>query len=1410
MTATVAGTPVVPGESGEDAPGTAPTRSGARGRARLRSAAGPGLVCLGFVVLCLAQSPGELVGDTKLDLVVDPLAFLTRALSLWEPQGFAGQLQYQAYGYFFPMGPFFAVGHLVGLPMWVVQRLWLAALMCTAFLGVVLLARRLRIGTPATALLAGIAYALAPRMLSVLSATSVEVTPMALAPWVLVPLAGMSRHGSPRRAAALSGLAVFCVGGVNAVATAAVLPLAALYLVTRPPGPLRRRLVGWWTLCVGLATLWWAVPLLLLGRYSIPVFDYVETAATTTAPTDVLSVLRGTTYWIAQLASPSSGPYLPAGWSLLKDALPIAATLVLVLAGLVALTRHDLPERTWLVLGLLAGVGLVSMGHLATVDGAWAGPLHEALDGALAPLRGVHKFDPVLRLPLALGLAHLLAVLVRVVRGAGGAGTGVALARAKRAGAGVVLAAVVLAVAGTASPALAGRLTPPTGFADIPAHWRETADFLAAQQPTGRALLVPGSSFGSYEWGRTVDEPLQPLAESPWEVRSAIPLTPEAHIRMLDAVERQLARGEGSAGLARYLARAGISHLVLRNDLDVADTASTRSSVVRRTLLGSPGITLAAGFGEDHPQVELPPGTVLDGGLGEPAPAVEVYAVADPVPRAWTAPLSSAVTVHGGPEAVLALEDRGLVTGRPVLLAGESSVGTGSTMVTDALLRRDRDFGRLTGATSGGLTADAPPVEDQPVADYPFPGLAQARSVVDYVGGTPTASSSASDIAGLTGSRPAAQPWAAVDSDLFTAWEPAAGADRSRPDWWRLTTDQPFDAAEVTVVLGGGLAGKRPAELRLTTDAGTTVARVADTGEPQTLALPEGPSRTLTISATTTGARSPFLVLTEVALPGVEVDRTVVAPTPSTAADVYAFDAPPGRPGCLPAAADGPVRCAGELVTVTEEPGALDRTFTVAVEADHDLALTAVPRPGPALDDLLATARGGVRASATSVEVFDPRGGAAAAVDGDPGTSWLAGPGDEQPTLVLSWPEPRTVDVLRVVSDPRVAALRPDTVTIDGGGSSSTVPLAEDGTARVDPVVTDRLELTLASAGRGMSFDPYFQWTLPLGIGVSEVEIGGPRVPAPADTPVVLPCGEGPALLVDGREMSTRIETTLGALQELRRIPVSICEDAGAFRLTTGPHRLTAEHTAALAVDSATLVRVDGAASTAPVVREPAAVGRWDAEHRTVEVGAREQDTLLVVPENTNAGWTATLDGRRLVSVAVDGWQQGYVLPAGTAGTVRIDFAPGTIYRTALAGGAAAVALLAVLAVLPVRPGRVRPDGGGHRDASRIGAGLLVLAALGGMALVGGAVGIGAVVLLWAVTAPLRAHRPLVLAGVAAATTAAAGVLLLVSPGESGTARQVLAVVALGAVVAGVLPVPAVPPWVRSWLRWAAGEPSRT
>ncbi len=1349
------------------------------------------LVCLGFVLLSVLQQPGKVVGDTKLDLVVDPIGFLGRALTLWEPEGAAGQLQNQAYGYFFPMGPFFVLGRLLGLPPWLVQRLWLALLLSVAFLGVVVLARRLGIGTPTTALVAGVAYALAPRMLTSMGTISSELVPMALAPWVLVPLAGVALHGSARRAAMRSGLAVACIGGVNAVATAAALPLAALYLLTRPPGPLRRRLIGWWVLAVGLATAWWAVPLLLFGRFSPPFLDYIESAAVTTAPTDVLTVLRGTSHWIAHLES-LDGPVWPAGWSLVEDALPAAATVVLAAVGLAGLCRSDLPERRWLVLGVLTGVALVSMGHLAEVDGGAAGWLRDALDGPLAPLRNVHKFDPVLRLALVLGLAHLGAILVPRGRRREAAGAGSRSGRAVRlASRALVAAALSVAVVATATPALAGRLVPVTGFEEVPGHWRETADFLAAQQPAGRALLLPGSAFPTYAWGTTTDEPMQPLAQTPWDVRNQIPLTPEGHIRMLDAVEGRLSRGEGSPGLGPFLARAGISHLVLRNDLDTDTVGVTRSILVRQALADSPGITPVATFGPVLGDPVPGEGPVVDAGLTEPAPAIQVYAVADVAPPAWTAPLSSAVGVHGGPDAVLPLEDRGLVTGRPTVDAGDDGVSAGPVVVSDAWVRRERNFGRVSGATSAALSVLDPRRLDSPVRDYPVPDTATAESVVTYLGGTISASSSASDPDGFQAPQLDAHPWSALDGDPRTAWQPAPWAELTAPSWWRLTTEGPFTAAGVTVTLGARLGFQRPTQLRLTTDAGTITVPVADTGGPQLLPLPQGPSTSLTISSVVVDGDASDgygLTLAEVGLPGVEVQRTVVTPQAGGPVQAFAFDVSAGRSGCVVDAAGTP-RCAAALADAAEESLVLDRTFGTAGSADHELTATALPRLGPDLDALLAQVRGGPRAEASSSTVRDPRGSPAAAVDGDPGTTWLAGGDDQRPLLTLTFPEVRTIDSLRVVTTPGVPASVPTAVTVYEGGPPRTVPLDADGWARFEPIETDRLSVTFEQSDVREAVDPPTDRRTRLGIGVSELEVGGPNPAAAPETTVRLPCGTGPDVQVDGVVLRTAATTTLGELTAVRSLPLEFCSGAPRVGLADGEHRLQARAGLLLAPESVTLTRA-GSPTTAPQGgRTPVERSRWDAEHRVVEVDARSEPTLLVVPENANPGWTARLDGAELEAVTVDGWQQGYVLPAGPAGTVSLDFGPATVYRLALVGGAAAVLLLALACVLPARPSRIPPGSGRRSTSAAAGAAVAVVAAATlGMALIGGGVGVAALGLLWIVGWCAGRWRGAVLGTLAAAALTASGLLLLDVLHGTGADQQVLAIAALAAAAAAALP----------------------
>src|SRR3954470_8562896 len=254
------------------------------------------LCCVALSLLATATRSGKIIPDTKIDMPVDPGSFLARALHMWDIEQF-GQLQNQASGYLFPMGPFFALGHVLGIPGWITQRMWLGVLLCTAFLGARTLAGRLGIGTPTGRLLGAMAYALGPHGLTSLGTNSSEYVPLAMLPWIVVPLAIVTRRGgrpdgrgSGRiKAAALSGLAVACCGGINATAVLAVLVVPGLFVLTRPRGCARIRLLAWWSAAVAIATAWCTVPLLLLGKYAFSWLTYTEKASTTTATTGLFS-----------------------------------------------------------------------------------------------------------------------------------------------------------------------------------------------------------------------------------------------------------------------------------------------------------------------------------------------------------------------------------------------------------------------------------------------------------------------------------------------------------------------------------------------------------------------------------------------------------------------------------------------------------------------------------------------------------------------------------------------------------------------------------------------------------------------------------------------------------------------------------------------------------------------------------------------------------------------------------------------------------------------------------------------------------------------------------------------------------------------------------------------------------------
>ena len=93
----------------------------------------PGALAAACFVLAIVQLPGRIFADSRVELSLDPSLFLSRVGSVWNATGDLGNVSSaQFIGYLFPMGPWYAGARALGIPMWLVERLWLGALMAAA------------------------------------------------------------------------------------------------------------------------------------------------------------------------------------------------------------------------------------------------------------------------------------------------------------------------------------------------------------------------------------------------------------------------------------------------------------------------------------------------------------------------------------------------------------------------------------------------------------------------------------------------------------------------------------------------------------------------------------------------------------------------------------------------------------------------------------------------------------------------------------------------------------------------------------------------------------------------------------------------------------------------------------------------------------------------------------------------------------------------------------------------------------------------------------------------------------------------------------------------------------------------------------------------------------------------------
>lgn len=980
-----------------------------------------------WLLLCLLQAPPLTVADTKHDLVADPWGFLGRALSPWTDVFPLGQLQNQAYGYLFPHGLFFAL--LSWLPDWLTQRLWWTLLLTLAFAGAVKLLDAAGVGSRASRILAAVLFACSPRILTTLGAISSEAWPVALVPWILLPLVRLFTASSRTRpsgrqvasAACTSAVAVLCLGAVNAVATlAAVVPAVVWWVVAgacasdRTTRRTAWRFLACWVPAGLAACAWWIGPLLILGRYSPPFTDYIESAGVTTHWFTLGEVLRGATSW-----TPFLDGERRAGAALAGQAVFVAGTLTVSVLGLVGLTRagrtgstgstphavrRPLPHRAaWLTMLTL---GLLVFG----VAGPFS-PVHDAarsfLDGAGAPLRNLHKFDTLVHLPLLVGVAHLLAPVRPPTKSA--------WLHPEKHRPVVVCTVLGLLVAVVTAPVWSARLTPLDGYRGVPAHWTDAAAWLndpAHGAAASRTMILPRAATARQDWGNTRDEPAQALLDVPWVVRDAVPLVPPEAIRGLDGVQREFDTGAPAPALAGALLQQGVGFLLVRSDLVAsADTPGARG--VLRTLRHSPGFTEEASFGDGQVRIfRIGDRTAGDGDAATTAPR--------------TVHVRDLDVVAGGAEVLprlAAADGTGTDRARDRVLLGDPgaddlATGTTPVTVTDTPALREHSYGTVTSPDSAVRAPSDPWRGLNPVRDYPSGGIdGPAMTHVRERGGRILASSAADDPTALGGADTLSPVSAAVDGDPATAWYPAPGSPVNQS----LTVTLPESVHQLRLTARAQGTALR---LQVTTSlAGRTVASSTvrvPVGRDATVSLPPGDADRVQLRIIGAWGRAG---LSEFALTGtdgtdVTPRRDIVVPAPDTGA----------APGRWVLGQEVPEATMRRTVTVPDLPGAGTADMRVRVSTADCTAVTSVDGDPVDCGDILTLDAGEheVRSAARWVSL-DVQGG----VRGTDGTS----PDDRivvAPTAVSSG------RVGRLDLDGRSVDLAP--VTVNGWQQGWSVP----------------------------------------------------------------------------------------------------------------------------------------------------------------------------------------------------------------------------------------------------------------------------------------------------------------------------------------------------------------------------------
>jgi arabinofuranan 3-O-arabinosyltransferase len=757
----------------------------------------PALLSVASFLLAFAQRTGLATADTKINLHVDPGRFLADVASMWTSTGQLGGVQSgQQAGYLFPMGPFFALGHALGLPDWVLQRLWLGLLLSLAAWGVVRLLDALHPAPRGIVhLAAGAVTILNPFVVTYTNRTTVTLLAYAALPWLLLAVhRGLRDSRGWRWPAACALLATAAGGGVNGAVVAWMLVGPALLVVYEAAfagvgfSAARSFLVRVVPLGVLVST-WWIIPAYVQSKYGVDFLKFTEQPGTVWGTTSATESLRLMGFWLSYVGIGFAGraiPYFDDSGTLLFSLPVVVGTLLLPASGLVSFAA----ARRWRYGPFF--LALVLAGVLIMLAGFPEGtPLRHGLTftynhvAAVRFLRASYKAAPL----VAIGLACLC--------GAGAGALSVRLGGAARVAA-LGAGAVVLALA--AWPLVTGRAQDrQVSFKRIPTAWRQVATDLDRGLPANaRAIVLPGELFSFYTWGGTVDPILPALSRRPVAERTEVPYSDLRATDLLWTIDGLVHQGRLLPGqLAPLLQLIGVRSVITGTDSDLARSDAPAPAAVAATLSAQPGFgepTRSYGPVRRFGAVSLPQVRRYD--LGSARGVVHVE------------PQQAPIVVDGSAAGIAGLAAfGGLPSGRAVQYAADLSPGAlraavasgGEVVITDSNRRRAFVAGSLEQNVGATLPADQTVSADGFILD-PFGRGPDFETVATYSG----IRSVSAPFSPQTRQDPSHRPFAALDGSPATAWLADQSLDPGR--WYLdVALTRPTDVPYVDLLPYGGV-----------------------------------------------------------------------------------------------------------------------------------------------------------------------------------------------------------------------------------------------------------------------------------------------------------------------------------------------------------------------------------------------------------------------------------------------------------------------------------------------------------------------------------------------------------------------------------------------------------------------------